>query len=131
MDFTRTMDFAQHTRTPPPPTLITRAHHASPTNTRTQTGALAAGIASSPWVKHGTFYGDFNCCVASLLPMTTVYRPSGVNGNYQWCGVGFQNLPNGIGVCIWVCVVVCVWMYAYVHVYVFMLCTRESMCMWV
>lgn len=58
---------------------------------------MAAGFASTPWEKHGTFYGDFRCFVASLLPTTTVYTPSGVNSNFQWVGWGFSGLPNGVG----------------------------------
>lgn len=62
-----------------------------------QDGCMAAGFAGTPWEKHGKFYGDFRCFVASLLPATTVYTPSGVNNNYQWCGIGFSGLPNGFG----------------------------------
>lgn len=43
------------------------------------------------------FYGDFRCLVASLSPTTTIYTASGVNTNYQWCGMGFSGLPNGLG----------------------------------
>lgn len=63
----------------------------------TQANALAAGFGGTPWERHGTFYGDFRCFVASLLPTTTIFLPSGVNTHYQWCGIGFTGLPNGIG----------------------------------
>ena len=26
-----------------------------------------------------------------------VYPATGINGNFQWCGVGFSQLPSGIG----------------------------------
>ena len=26
-----------------------------------------------------------------------VHRATGMNTNYQWCGVGFNQLPNGLG----------------------------------
>ena len=26
-----------------------------------------------------------------------MHRPSGSNANFQWCGVNFSQLPNGIG----------------------------------
>lgn len=62
-----------------------------------QANALAVGFAGTPWEKHGMFFGDFRCFVASLLPTTTVFLPCGINTNFQWCGMGFANLPNGLG----------------------------------
>ena len=41
--------------------------------------------------------GDFHSFVFSLLPDFRLHRPSGVNSNFQWTGVGFSQLPNGIG----------------------------------
>ena len=40
--------------------------------------------------------GDFHSFVFSLLPEFRIHKPSGVNSNFQWTGVGFSQLPNGI-----------------------------------
>lgn len=50
-----------------------------------------------PGVLFCTPAGDFSCFVFSLHPAAAIYRPSGVNENFQWCGQGFNSLPNGIG----------------------------------
>jgi len=60
-------------------------------------GNVFGGFAGHPWAKAGTFTGDFSCFVFSLRPKAAVYRPSGVNENFQWCGQGFNSLPNGFG----------------------------------
>lgn len=60
-------------------------------------GHVVGGYAPVPWTKHGDFYGEFTTFVFSLLPATRVYRASGINAHFQWCGVGFSQLPNGIG----------------------------------
>lgn len=41
--------------------------------------------------------GDFACCIFSLLPTARMYPASGINANLQWCGIGFTQLPNGLG----------------------------------
>mmetsp|Transcript_34189 Transcript_34189/g.61036 ORF Transcript_34189/g.61036 Transcript_34189/m.61036 type:complete len:216 (-) Transcript_34189:266-913(-) len=60
-------------------------------------GNTFGGFAGQPWAKAGTFTGDFSCFVFSVRPATAIYRPSGVNENFQWCGQGFNSLPNGVG----------------------------------
>lgn len=33
----------------------------------------------------------------SLHPSAAFYKPLGANTNFQWCGINFSQLPNGIG----------------------------------
>jgi hypothetical protein len=41
--------------------------------------------------------GDYANVIFSLLPEARLYPASGINGNLQWCGVGFKELPCGLG----------------------------------
>jgi len=41
--------------------------------------------------------GDYANMLVSLLPTACIYPASGINANLQWCGVGFAELPNGLG----------------------------------
>ena len=45
------------------------------------------------------FYGDASSFVFSLRPAVSVYRATGHNQNFVWCGAGFtsERFPNGIG----------------------------------
>jgi hypothetical protein len=47
-------------------------------------GKLFGGVASQPWQKRGTFYGDFGSFVFSLLPGAAVSHATGINQNFQW-----------------------------------------------
>ncbi|EFJ52534.1 hypothetical protein VOLCADRAFT_116007 [Volvox carteri f. nagariensis] len=60
-------------------------------------GALLGGYASQPWAKSGIYYGDVSSFIFSLLPILQVFPATGVNDNFQWCGVGFSQLPAGLG----------------------------------
>ena len=60
-------------------------------------GAVFGGFAPQPWAKRGAFYGDGGAFVFSLSPAAAVYPSTGINANYQWCGAGFSELPNGLG----------------------------------
>eukprot|EP00951_Prasinocladus_malaysianus_P015042 scaffold114845_cov47-Prasinocladus_malaysianus.AAC.1 len=62
-----------------------------------KSGNVFGGFAGQPWQKAGTFAGDFTCFIFSLYPSAAMYKPSGVNENFQWCGQGFNALPNGFG----------------------------------
>lgn len=64
---------------------------------RDKQGSLLGGYAADSWSKNGRFYGAFGSIIFSLLPTTTVWRPTGVNSNFLWCGQGFEELPNGLG----------------------------------
>lgn len=41
--------------------------------------------------------GDYASSIFGLLPQARLYPASGINANLQWCGVGFTQLPNGVG----------------------------------
>lgn len=62
-------------------------------------GWVYGGYASQPWEKHGDFYGDVKCFLFQLHPRASLYRATGLNGNYQWCAANFssESIPNGIG----------------------------------
>lgn len=45
----------------------------------------------------GQFYGNSSAFVFRLLPTAAIFHATGINDNYQWCGVNFGQLPNGIG----------------------------------
>ncbi|KAG2501261.1 hypothetical protein HYH03_001068 [Edaphochlamys debaryana] len=64
---------------------------------RDKGGALFGGYASCPWVKSGNFFGDVSSFLFTLEPALQVFPATGVNDNYQWCGVGFSQLPSGLG----------------------------------
>lgn len=62
-------------------------------------GWVYGGYASQPWEKHGDFYGDVKSFLFQLHPRASLYRATGLNGNYQWCAANFssESIPNGIG----------------------------------
>ncbi|GIL71803.1 hypothetical protein Vretimale_766 [Volvox reticuliferus] len=64
---------------------------------RDKAGGLFGGYASQPWTKSGTYFGDVSSFIFSLLPALQVFPATGINENFQWCGVGFSQLPGGIG----------------------------------
>ncbi|WIA39202.1 hypothetical protein OEZ86_005327 [Tetradesmus obliquus] len=80
-------------------TFLGRLGQASPTLLllRDKGGAVCGAIAHAPWQKTGTFYGDYASSIFGLLPQARIYPASGINANLQWCGVGFSQLPNGVG----------------------------------
>ncbi|MEW5305231.1 MAG: hypothetical protein WDW36_007787 [Sanguina aurantia] len=60
-------------------------------------GHLFGGFAPLPWVKSGAFYGEFTTFIFRIEPVAQVFRATGINSNFQWCGIGFKALPSGIG----------------------------------
>ncbi|KAL8152951.1 hypothetical protein V2J09_010711 [Rumex salicifolius] len=62
-------------------------------------GCIYGGYASQPWEKHSDFYGDMKSFLFQLHPKASIFRPTGVNNNLQWCAVNFtsESIPNGIG----------------------------------
>lgn len=62
-------------------------------------GHIYGGYASQPWERHGEFYGDMKSFIFQLYPKASIFRPTGANGNIQWCAVNFssESIPNGIG----------------------------------
>ena len=43
--------------------------------------------------------GSFTASIFQLLPELQLFRPKGINKNYQWCGYNFTSasIPNGFG----------------------------------
>ncbi|ERN16196.1 hypothetical protein AMTRI_Chr11g95710 [Amborella trichopoda] len=62
-------------------------------------GFIYGGYASLPWERHSDFYGDMKSFLFSLYPHAAIFRPTGSNGNLQWCAVNFtsESIPNGLG----------------------------------
>ncbi|XP_010262937.1 PREDICTED: TLD domain-containing protein 1 isoform X2 [Nelumbo nucifera] len=62
-------------------------------------GYIYGGYASQPWERHGDFYGDMKSFIFQLYPQASIFRPTGANGNLQWCAVNFssESIPNGLG----------------------------------
>lgn len=60
-------------------------------------GSCFGGFANCPWAKSGQHYGDASTFVFGLRPRLSIYRASGINSNFLWCGIGFSQLANGIG----------------------------------
>ncbi|KAL5224429.1 hypothetical protein ABZP36_011068 [Zizania latifolia] len=62
-------------------------------------GFVYGGYASQPWERHSDFYGDMKTFLFKLYPQASIFRPTGVNKNLQWCAVNFSSdtIPNGIG----------------------------------
>jgi Ca2+-binding EF-hand superfamily protein len=60
-------------------------------------GFCFGGFAPVPWAKSGQFFGDASTFVFGLRPKLCLSRATGMNTNFQWCGVGFNQLANGIG----------------------------------
>ncbi|GAX72981.1 hypothetical protein CEUSTIGMA_g433.t1 [Chlamydomonas eustigma] len=60
-------------------------------------GHVMGGFASAPWVKNGSYFGDYSTFIFGLYPVTLMYKATGINSNFQWCGMGFSQLPNGCG----------------------------------
>jgi hypothetical protein len=64
---------------------------------RDSEGHVFGGYAAEPWAKSGSFFGDHSSFVFRLLPHLEIFRATGYNDNFQWCGAGFRELPSGIG----------------------------------
>ncbi|CAD7703382.1 unnamed protein product [Ostreobium quekettii] len=64
---------------------------------RDSEGHCFGGFAPLPWKKQGSFYGDYSSFLFTLDPHYSMYKASGSNDHFQWCGQGFSQLPNGVG----------------------------------
>lgn len=58
---------------------------------------IFGGLATSPWDKSGSFFGDYSSLLFTVQPTFRVFKASGANENFQWCGHGFSEIPNGVG----------------------------------
>jgi len=64
---------------------------------RDKGGHVLGGYAPQPWKKSGAYFGDATSFVFGVQPASQVFPATGINTNIQWCGVGFSELPNGVG----------------------------------
>ncbi|KAJ3036007.1 hypothetical protein HDV00_003142 [Rhizophlyctis rosea] len=62
-----------------------------------KTGNVFGGFAGTEWSVKPKFYGDSSSFLFSLQPSMRIYRPTGINQNYQYFNHGMHTLPNGIG----------------------------------
>lgn len=60
-------------------------------------GSVFGGLATVPWAKSGDFFGDYSSFIFRVHPTFEIYKSSGSNENFQWCGSGFTQIPNGVG----------------------------------
>ncbi|KAJ9514456.1 hypothetical protein QJQ45_016193 [Haematococcus lacustris] len=87
----------------PPPQPSSTSDPSHPTDPEVVQGAMPlprhvlGGFAPAPWAKSGTFFGDHSAFVFRLEPELQVFNATGINTNFQWCGVGNSQLVNGLG----------------------------------
>eukprot|EP01026_Neomeris_dumetosa_P059765 TRINITY_DN5594_c0_g1_i2.p1 TRINITY_DN5594_c0_g1~~TRINITY_DN5594_c0_g1_i2.p1 ORF type:complete len:423 (-),score=56.25 TRINITY_DN5594_c0_g1_i2:545-1813(-) len=60
-------------------------------------GNLFGGYAGEDWEKNGKFFGSHSAFLFRLTPTFSIYKATGYNTNFQWCGHTFKELPNGFG----------------------------------
>lgn len=69
---------------------------------RAVSGAIFGAFTASAWKESKDFYGNTDCFLFSLSPVTAVYRPSGNQRNYMYCNSfarsrGYDRQAHGIG----------------------------------
>jgi len=69
---------------------------------RSISGGIFGAFTASSWKESKDFYGNSDCFIYQLIPMTAVYRPSGSGTNYMYCNSearsrGYDNQAHGIG----------------------------------
>ncbi|EFA76607.1 hypothetical protein PPL_09912 [Heterostelium album PN500] len=61
-------------------------------------GHIFGGFADEVWkTKFPKFYGNERCFVFSINPKLEVYRPTGIDRNFQYLNEGTTTLYNGVG----------------------------------
>lgn len=65
-------------------------------------GGIFGAFTASPWKESKDFYGNSDCFLYQLIPMTAVYRPSGQGSNFMYCNSearsrGYDGQAHGIG----------------------------------
>ena len=65
-------------------------------------GGMFGAFTASAWKESKDFYGNSDCFLYQLLPMTEVYRPSGNATNYMYCNSearskGYDGKAHGLG----------------------------------
>jgi hypothetical protein len=64
--------------------------------------SVFGAFTASPWKEGKDFYGNTDCFLFQVKPVTAVYRPTGNSQNYMYCNSfartrGYDNLAHGIG----------------------------------
>jgi hypothetical protein len=60
-------------------------------------GFVFGGVGCEPWAPQPLFFGNSNSFLFSLSPSLKVYKPSGLNNNYQYFETGTKTMTNGLG----------------------------------
>jgi hypothetical protein len=69
---------------------------------RAISGSIFGAFTAAAWKESKDFYGTSDCFLYQLIPMTSVYRPSGNGTNYMYCNSearsrGYDGQAHGIG----------------------------------
>jgi hypothetical protein len=69
---------------------------------RSISDGIFGAFTASPWKESKDFYGNSDCFLYQLIPMTAVYMPTGSGTNYMYCNSktrirGFDHRAHGIG----------------------------------
>jgi hypothetical protein len=65
-------------------------------------GGIFGAFTASIWKESKDYYGNSDCFLYQLQPLTAVYRPSGNGRNYMYCNSyarsrGYDKMPHGLG----------------------------------
>jgi hypothetical protein len=65
-------------------------------------GGIFGAFTASKWKESKDYYGNSDCFLYQLQPLTAVYRPSGNGKNYMYCNSfarsrGYDKMPHGLG----------------------------------
>lgn len=68
----------------------------------TDSGGIFGAFTSSAWKESKDYYGNSDCFLFQLEPVTNVFRPRGMDRNYMYCNSaarsrGYDQLAHGIG----------------------------------
>ncbi|KAI8362303.1 TLD-domain-containing protein [Mortierella sp. GBAus27b] len=80
-------------------TLVQRIMFQGPTLMimKDEDGYIFGAYADQDWAQNPKFYGTDRGFLFTIRPNFRIYRPSGVNDNFQYLGFNTKTLPNGIG----------------------------------
>ncbi|KAF9191751.1 hypothetical protein BGZ51_006807 [Haplosporangium sp. Z 767] len=80
-------------------TLLQKIMYQGPTLVvmKDEDGYIFGAYADQDWEQGPKFYGSDRSFLFTLRPKFRVYRPSGVNSNFQYLDSGTKTLPNGMG----------------------------------
>jgi hypothetical protein len=69
---------------------------------RAVSGGIFGAFTASQWKEAKDFYGNTDCFLFQMAPVTAVYRPTGSNSNFMYCNSnarskGYDQQAHGIG----------------------------------